>query len=193
MPVRNILKINESKARRCRKLKAQYIKVPCIYQGIRLNLFFVRMGRCKTWRLLATTNLSLSFIKIMEIYQIRWSIEVFFKDSKQYLHLSDCQSNTFDAQIADITISMIQYTMLGYFKRINYQQTIGGLFENLAKELEEIDLVSRLIAMFWELIKIVCNLYSIDFIELQYDMIREDTILNKMMQLLPKKELKLSA
>jgi hypothetical protein len=193
MPVKNILKTYESKARRCRKLKAQYIKVPCIYQGIRLNLFFVRMGRCKTWRLLATTNLSLIFIKLMEIYQIRWSIEVFYKDSKQHLHLSDCQSNTFDAQIADITISMIQYIMLGYFKRINYQQTIGGLFENLARELEEIDLVSRLIAMLWELIEFVCNFLNIDFVELQQDIIREETIMKRIMKLLPEKELKISA
>lgn len=193
MAVKNILKANESKARRCRKLKAQYIKVPCYYKGIRLNLFFVRMGKCKTWRLLATTDLSLNFITLMEVYQIRWSIEVFFKDCKQYLHLSDCQSNTFDAQIADVTISMIQYIMLGYFKRINYQQTIGGLFKNVAKELEEIDLVSRLIAMFWELIESVCEICGIDFIELQHDMIREDAVMKQIMKLMPEKELKLSA
>ena len=76
----------------------------------------------------------------MEIYQIRWSIEVFFKESKQYLHLSDCQSNTFDAQIADMTISMMQSIMLSYFKRVNYQQKFGGLFEAISYELEELDL-----------------------------------------------------
>jgi len=110
----------ERKSQRCKKLKADYIRVNCWYKGIRVNFFFVRMGKSGKWHLLLTTDLNLSFIKLMEIYQIRWSIETFFKESKQYLGLSDCSSNTFDAQIADITISMMQHLMLSYFKRINY-------------------------------------------------------------------------
>ena len=78
MPVKSILKAKKRHARRCRKLKAEYIKVPCMYKGIRVNLFFVRMGKCKTWKLLVTTDLSVNFIRLMEVYQIRWSIEVFF-------------------------------------------------------------------------------------------------------------------
>jgi hypothetical protein len=187
MSVKNILKIHQRNAKRCKKFKAQYIKVACFYNGIRTNLFFVRMGKCKTWRLIATTDLSLSFIQLMEVYQIRWSIEVFFRDSKQYLHLSDCQSNTFDAQIADITISMMQYIMLSYFKRINYQQTIGGLFESIAKELEELDLVSRLVKIFFELIKVVCEISGIDFIELQHDIMKNNKAMKTMQKLLPEK------
>ncbi len=190
MSVKNILNTKARNAKRCKKLKAQYIKVPCYYKEIRLNLFFVRMGKCKTWRLMATTDLSLSFIKLMEVYQIRWSIEVFFKDSKQYLHLSSCQSNTFDAQIADITISMMQYIMLSYFKRLNYQQTIGGLFENLAKELEELDLISRLLKLFWALIETVCEICGIDFFELQQNMIKDNEIMKTITKLLPLQELR---
>jgi len=87
------------------------------------------MGRSHKWHLLLTTDLDLSFIKLMEIYETRWSIEVFFKESKQYIRLLDCRSNTFDVQIADMTVSMMQYIMLSCFKRVNYQQSTGGLFK----------------------------------------------------------------
>lgn len=190
MSAKNILKTHERNVKRCRKLKAQYIKVPCFYKGIRLNLFYVRMGKCKTWRLLVTTDLGLSFIRLMEVYQIRWSIEVFFKDCKQHLHLADCQSNTFDAQIADITLSMIQYIILTYYKRINYQKTIGGLFENIAKELEELNLISRLLDLFWELIETICNIGGIDFFELQQNMVKDDTVMEQFTKLLPQHDRK---
>jgi hypothetical protein len=189
MPLKNILKTHERNLQKCKKLKSEYIKVTCLYKGIRTNLFFVRMGKCKTWHLLATTDLTLNFIKLMEIYQIRWSIEIFFKESKQYLHIGACQSNTFDAQIASITITMMQHIMLSYFKRKNYQQSIGGLFENLKRELIEIDIVTRLIDLFWELVELLCTAAGIDFIEFQKDAIKNDEIMSKFKQLIPEKVL----
>ena len=39
----------------------------------------------------------------MEIYSIRWTIEVFFREAKQQLGLGKCKSRDFDAQIASIT------------------------------------------------------------------------------------------
>lgn len=184
MPVKIILNNNLRHAKRCKKLKAHYIKISCYYKDIRMNLFFVRMGKSKTWRLISTNNLTLSFVDVIDIYQIRWSIEVFFKDSKQYLNLSKCQSNTFDAQIADITISMTQYIMLSYFKRLNFQQTIGGLFENIAKELEELDLVTRLIGLFWLVLEIFCDISGIEFFELQESILKDDEAMKKFSKLL---------
>jgi len=187
MSAKAILKTTESKKQRCRKYKADYIRVNCLYKDIRVNIFFVRMGRSQNWHLLLTTDLELSFVKLMEIYQIRWSIEVFFKESKQYLKLSDCSSNTFDAQIADITISMMQNIMLSYFKRVNYQQSIGGLFKDISDEIVEIDLVSRLSEIFIELVEILCEISGIDFIEFQKDVIKNDKIMQKFQTLIPEK------
>jgi len=59
----------------------------------------------------------------MEIYSIRWSIEVFFKEAKQHLGLCNCQSRDFDAQIANVTISCILYIFLAYYRRINDYET----------------------------------------------------------------------
>lgn len=183
MSLKHILKTKKRTACRCKKFKSDYIKVKCTYKGIRVNLFFVRMGKCEKWKLLVTTDLSLSFIQIMELYQIRWSIEVFFKESKQYLHLNKCQSNCFDAQIADITLSMMQFVMLSYFKRVNYQQSVGGLFKEISHELVMDNLVKRLLEIFWELIEILCDMSGIDFLELQKDAIHNDAFITKIITL----------
>lgn len=187
MAVKTIAKINQKKAQKCTKLKAQYIKVKCFYKGIRVNLFYVRMGYCKTWKLILTTDLGISFIKVMEVYQIRWSIEIFFKEGKQYLNLGACQSTNFDAQIADTTICMMQHIILSFFKRQNYQQSIGGLFKGLKDEIVEIDIVSRIIKVFWELVGILCTINGIDFLELQGDVFRNNEFMEKILKLLPEK------
>jgi len=129
-----ILWRHEKETKNCKKLKAKYIKTTYKYKAIRVNLFFVKIGRSANWHLLLTTNLKLDFINLMEVYQIRWSIEVFFKECKQYLNLGKCMSSCFDAQIADTTVSMLQHIMLSYYKRINCQQSFDGHFKALSKK-----------------------------------------------------------
>ena len=187
MSVKNIIKIKERKASRSKKMKSRYVKVPCFYRGIRVNLFFVKMGKSKTWHLLLTTDLCLSFNKLMELYQIRWTIEVFFKDVKQYLKIGACQSNCFDAQIADITISMLQYIILVYFKRVNYQQSFGELFAKISKELIEIDLLTGLLEILKELIELLCEMAGIDFIIFQNEIMQNDKTFKKFINLFPNK------
>jgi hypothetical protein len=63
----------------------------------------------QNWFLLITTDLSLSFTKAMELYQIRWGIEVLFKECKQYLRLGKAQNTCFCGQIADISLTFITY------------------------------------------------------------------------------------
>jgi len=93
-------KILESKIKASRKLKCKYLAVRIIYKDTPVKAFFVMMNGQSSWKLLITTDDSLSFIKAMKYYQIRWTIEVFFKEAKQNLGLGKCQSNDFDALIA---------------------------------------------------------------------------------------------
>jgi hypothetical protein len=184
LPLKLILKRHEKESKTCKSLKARYIKVTCKYKGIRVNLFFVKMGRSSNWHLLLTTNLSLDFIKLMETYQIRWSIEVFFKECKQYLNLGKCKSSCFDAQIADTTVTMLQHIMLTYYKRITCQQSFDKLFKDISNEMVELDLVTRIVEIIWELIEVICSIAGIDFIELQEQLMKNDqaaTIFIKMM------------
>ena len=180
-----ILKRYEKESKTCKSLKAKYIKVTCKYKGIRVNLFFVKIGRTQNWHLLLTTNLTLNFIDLMKVYQIRWSIEVFYKECKQYLSLGKCKSSCFDAQIADTTVTLLQHIMISYYKRINCQQTFSGLFESISKEMVELDLVSRILGLILELIEVICEMVGFDFMELQEQLFRNDQTMAIFSRMLP--------
>ncbi|MEA3451136.1 MAG: transposase, partial [Bacteroidota bacterium] len=70
----------------------------------------------------------MSFTRIIEVYLVRWTIEVFFKENKQLLYLGKSQSRDFDEQIADISLSLVRYIFFNYYERIHYGMTIGGVF-----------------------------------------------------------------
>ena len=142
-----IPEIYRKKIKYSRKLKCHYIPLLVDYKGIEMKAFWVKMKGQQNWKMLVTTNTSLSFIKTMEYYQIRWSIEVFFKDCKQNLNLNGCQSVDFDAHIAHFSIVFMNYMTLALRKRIDDYETIGGLF----RHLKEILLEETLIQKIWEL------------------------------------------
>lgn len=96
----------------CRSLKCQYIKIIMTYKDIEMIGYFVRMNGQQNWTLLVTTDKTLHFINVMKIYQVRWSIEVFFKDVKQNLNFGKCQSTDFDAHIATLSLCFMNYMML---------------------------------------------------------------------------------
>lgn len=71
-------KIFQSKTKACRRMKCRYLMINVTYKGTPIKLFLVMMNGQTTWKLLVTTDERLSFVKAMEYYQIRWTIEVFF-------------------------------------------------------------------------------------------------------------------
>lgn len=191
--IKTLLKNNERKAVRCKKYKAHYIKIDCQYKAMALNLFFIKMGRTSNWHLIATTDMKLNFIDLMEVYQIRWSVEIFFREAKQYLNLGQCKSSNFDAQIADTTITMIQYTMLSYCKRINYQTSFANLFKGLNNERMQYNLVHQLKELLWKLIEIFCFSSGFDFITIQRDMMHNQEMIDQFAKLIPERILNKAA
>ena len=135
-------------------------------EGIgRVKLFFSRFSHRGQWQLMITTDLSLSYIKTMEIYCLRWGIEVLLKECKQHLNLGKCQSNDFDAQIAETTIGFMLYTMLAFYKRVHAYESIGGLFAQLKDQLTEAPIAERLWVLFIELQQLVAEVFEIDINE----------------------------
>jgi hypothetical protein len=173
-----------SKASNCKKIHASYYKRSCDYKGTAVNLFFVKMGRSSNWHLLATTDLKLNFVELMETYQIRWSIEVFFHETKSYLNLGKCQASNFDAQIADTTITMIQYAMLSYCKRINYQTSFGDLFKELSAERMRHNLLSKLLDIFWILVRECSFSAGFDMIVIQRDIMQNPEMASRIEKLM---------
>ncbi len=173
MSSKQILTNHKRKAHTNRNYNAKYIRIQSDYQGVRVVLFFINIGKGENWRLLVSTDTNISFNKLMEVYKIRWTIEVFFKESKQYLLLGKSQSQDFDAQIADTTLSFIRYILLSYYERIHYGTSIGGIFQDLAQASVEENLVADLSNIFMDLLQAFAQLAGIDFMTLYEELIRE--------------------
>ena len=148
-------------------MRLYYKQALVIYNGNQLNMFFSRQGKNGKWKVFITTNTELSFKQMIEIYQIRWTIEVFFKESKQLLGLGKCQSNDFDAQIADTTITMVQHILLTLQYRFEHYESKGKLFESVKEEVIQARLNERLWGLFIELLSMIEILFEgIDEMEL---------------------------
>lgn len=154
------------------KYKSTYISLVADYKGVKVRLFFIRYNRAKNWTLLLTTDLTLSFVKAIELYEIRWTIEVLFKECKQYLRLGGSQNTDFDGQIADVTITLATHTILTIQKRFSSYETMGELFRETQQHLLELTLWERLVRVFLKMIVQLASILNID----------RDEILEKLMQ-----------
>ena len=156
------------RAKRCKKLKTSYIQLEVDYKGFPVMLYFSRFGKRGRWNLILTTDLNLSYLEMMKHYQIRWTIEVYFKEAKQYLNLGKCQAEDLDAQAAHVTIAMLQYILLSLKKRFGDYETKGELFNYAEEMIQSLTLGSRIWGFLLELIQAIVeflNLVIEDFEE----------------------------
>jgi predicted nucleic acid-binding Zn finger protein len=151
-----------SKPKRCRSLRYHYKRADVMYGGTPLTLFFSRQGTNGKWKVFLTTDTSLSFIKLIELYRIRWTVEVFNKEAKGLLNLGGCRSSNFDAQVADTTISMIAYILLSFRFRYEHYESKGALYRSMNAEYARMTLDRRLWELFLETIQIVAQIWEID-------------------------------
>jgi predicted nucleic acid-binding Zn finger protein len=172
------------KAKRCRQLGYHYKRADVIYNGMPLTLFFSRRGKRDDWKVILTTNPNLSFIEVIKHYQVRWAIEVFFKEEKSLLNLGGCRSSNFDAQIADTTVSMIAYILLSFRYRYDHYESMGALFRSMNAERLRQTLDIRLWGLFLEIIQTVADIFEIDADELLGKMLTDPLAEQKLLQLL---------
>ena len=144
------------------------------YKGIPLKLFFCRGSKRGRWHLLVTTNTRLGIRTVYRTYAIRWSIEVFFKEAKQYFQLAKCQSRDFDAQIADTSICIIQYNIFSLAKRFSKYETMGELFEDTKQFVMELTVCKRLWGFFLEFVQLLADIVDIDPDELMERILAEE-------------------
>ena len=175
----------ERQAVSARSHKAKYIKVPVTYGNIRVNLFFIKIGQFSSWKLLVTTDLTINFQKLMDVYQIRWSIELFFRESKQYLNLGKSKSTCFDTQIADATISLTQYTILSFHRRISDYSSFDGIFASALEDALQYSMASKLQKMFLIIIDIFSDFAGVDVIEVTRSIFRDEQASKKIKYLNP--------
>ncbi len=174
----------KKQAKRNRKYNASYIRVPVWYDNRRVNLFFVKLGSGGKWKAFITNDLEIGFNKLIETYQIRWSIEVFFKDGKQHLQLGKCQCNNFDSQIGATTLAMMQYMMLLLYKQMHYGNSLGSIFDMLSSQAEEENITRYLLEIFWEIVNGIGEILKVDCMELIEDIIRDNQRAEEIMRII---------
>ena len=158
-----ITQLKPTHKKRAKKLNAYYIEVIVNYGDIGpVKLFFTRFAKRSKWRLILSTDVNLSFQQAMKIYNVRWTIEVLFKECKQHLNLGKCQSNDFDAQIADTTISLLVYMMLSFHKKIHSYPSLGILFAEYREQFFETTVAEKLWQLFISLQLTIAAILEID-------------------------------
>ena len=128
---------------------------------IKVRLLFVRgavdgsktsVGK-KDWALFLTTEPEMSPTKMLEVYALRWSIEVYFKEAKQHLGFLKEQTRTFASHTASIHLTAIRYLMLVHAKSEYDELRICDIRARVQDQLTTLDFAQRL----WQLFRVLIS------------------------------------
>lgn len=165
--------------KRSKLLGYYYAETIVDFKGIQVKLFFCKSSKKSNWNGMMTTNTELTFEQAYKIYSTRWSVEVFFKESKQLLGLGKCQAQDFDAQIAATTLCMLQYNLLSVVKRFNDYETLGELFRAAQKDSLEITIAEQIWLIIIEIAAKLSEILDIDTEVLMQKIFAENETLTK--------------
>ncbi len=104
---------------------------------VKLKIVFVHNDDNDKWHAFAATNIKLSAKAILEAYSKRWSIEVFFKNSKQHLGYGKEQMSNLDSIIACDALVLMRYAILTYIaskENAKFYTTFDNLREQNSKQ-----------------------------------------------------------
>ena len=107
----------------CRKYKCQYIALRGDLGNLPNRIFLIKYGHNERWNIMLSTDISMSFVRAFELYQIRRNIEVVNRETKEYLGLGAYAGRNLNGQIADATLCYITYTVMALEKRMADYET----------------------------------------------------------------------
>ena len=148
--------------KRSKLLGYYYAETIVDFKGIQVKLFFCKSSKKGNWNGMMTTNTELTFEQAYKIYATRWSVEVFFKESRQHLGLGKCQAQDFDAQIAATTVCLLQYNLLSVVKRFNDYETLGELFRASQKDALKLTISEQIWLIIIEVIAELSEIFNIE-------------------------------
>jgi len=90
-------------------------------QWITVQLVFSRMKSApkSSWVVLLCTDPDMDLPEILEIYALRWNIEVYFKEIKQYFGFGKEQSWQYTVIWASIHLAMLRYILFYYLSLVH--------------------------------------------------------------------------
>jgi hypothetical protein len=104
------------------------------------------------WAVFLTTDISLESPRILELYALRWAIEVYFKEAKQHLGFLKEQSNHYAAYIASIHLTAIRFCLLVIAKVTHEASGVADIRQRISSNVTQIDFAARLWQVFRALI-----------------------------------------
>lgn len=107
----------------------------------------------KDWALFLTTDMQLSMSKMLEIYALRWGIEVYFKEAKQHLGFLKEQTSTFASHTASIHLCAIRYLMLVHNKLEDQTYRVGEIRSQIQEQLDSLSFAGRL----WQIFRAIIS------------------------------------
>lgn len=162
--IRSIIKSKNVKYRR--SIGYYTAQISAKYAGTNVHLFFYRKTKNGNWNALLTTDMTIDDIRAFKLYSRRWVIEVAHKEMKQNLKLGKSQCRDFAGQIAAVSICAIQYNILGFVKRMESYETIGGLFAEITKNSVELSVADRIWLLIVDVVNVIAEEFEIDAIAL---------------------------
>jgi hypothetical protein len=111
----------------------------------------VRASRTDTWVIFLCTEVSLRDAKILEVYALRWSIEVYFKEIKQHLGFLREQSGRYQVAYASVHLAAIRYLLLFEAMLRSGRLTYGEIRDRESGRLQMLTYA----ALLWQLFRAV--------------------------------------
>jgi len=128
-------------------------------QWVKVKLLFVRsineakqQANKHDWALFLTTDSQLKDEKILEVYALRWGIEVYFKEAKQKLGLLKEQSRHYSAYIASIHLTGLRFCLLLFAKQEEGAARLSEVRSDFEESLSCLNFASKLWGLFKALI-----------------------------------------
>ena len=128
-------------------------------QWVKVKLLFVRsinetkqQASKHDWALFLTTDSQLEDEKILEVYALRWGIEVYFKEAKQKLGFLKEQSRHYSAYIASIHLTGLRFCLLLFAKQEEGSARVSEVRNDFEESLRSLNFASKLWGLFKALI-----------------------------------------
>jgi hypothetical protein len=109
----------------------------------------VRAHSADTWVVFLCTDVKLSEAKILEVYALRWSIEVYFKEIKQNLGFLKEQSGRYQVTYASVHLAALRYLLLFEAMLRGGQLTYGEIRDRESGRLQTLTYA----ALLWQLFR----------------------------------------
>ena len=140
------LNLNDPKDAAARWIKVRLLFVRGIVDGDKAEA-----GK-HDWVVFLTTDISLLPQRILELYAMRWAIEVYFKEAKQHLGFLKEQATHYASYIASIHLCAIRFCLLSIAKHQHNAHGIPDIRQCISTNITNIDYAARLWQFFRALI-----------------------------------------